>query len=299
MDMDMDSFEALCGFRPLHEIAAHVRRVEPLRRLLLLAQQGQGQHTHVAEAVERITSDNNAVETLDDSGRRDTLRTLFTALMHSEPHHVQECLREILQSGSGSQRGDTEALVARLDSQYPGDVGCLAAYFLNHVRLRAGEALFLGPNEPHAYLCGDMVECMACSDNVVRAGLTPKFRDVQALCEMLTYRDDALDSTMRLHSGTKIAQHVALYRPPPQFPEFQVLRVDGPATLGLHSVSIAIVVDGTGTMRVTGRGGDGERQFKRGQAFVMCGGGAQLSVQFDDPKSSGLVFIASSRGGDY
>ena len=31
------------------------------------------------------------------------------------------------------------------------------------------------------------MECMACSDNVVRAGLTPKYRDVHTLCEMLDY----------------------------------------------------------------------------------------------------------------
>lgn len=32
------------------------------------------------------------------------------------------------------------------------------------------------------------MECMACSDNVVRAGLTPKFKDVKTLCNMLTYK---------------------------------------------------------------------------------------------------------------
>jgi mannose-6-phosphate isomerase len=63
----------------------------------------------------------------------------------------------------------------------------LCLYFLNVVRLAPGEALFLGPNDPHAYLSGDCLECMACSDNVVRAGLTPKFKDVPRLCGMLTY----------------------------------------------------------------------------------------------------------------
>ena len=29
---------------------------------------------------------------------------------------------------------------------------------------------------------------MACSDNVVRAGLTPKYKDVNTLCSMLTYK---------------------------------------------------------------------------------------------------------------
>ena len=35
---------------------------------------------------------------------------------------------------------------------------------------------------------GDCVEVMACSDNVVRMGCTPKLRDVPVLLEMLTYR---------------------------------------------------------------------------------------------------------------
>ena len=59
---------------------------------------------------------------------------------------------------------------------------------MNHVRLEPGEAMFLGPNLIHAYLSGDCVECMACSDNVVRAGLTPKLIDVPTLCSMLEYR---------------------------------------------------------------------------------------------------------------
>jgi len=51
--------------------------------------------------------------------------------------------------------------------------------------------MFLSANEPHAYLSGECIECMACSDNVVRAGLTPKFKDVDTLCSMLTYSDGA------------------------------------------------------------------------------------------------------------
>lgn len=39
------------------------------------------------------------------------------------------------------------------------------------------------------------MECMACSDNVVRAGLTPKFRDVHTLCEMLDYTGRQISRT--------------------------------------------------------------------------------------------------------
>jgi len=83
---------------------------------------------------------------------------------------------------------EKELLVLRLENQYPSDIGVIAAFFLNHVKLNPGEALFLGANEPHAYLSGECIECMATSDNVVRAGLTPKFIDVPTLCSMLTYK---------------------------------------------------------------------------------------------------------------
>ena len=33
----------------------------------------------------------------------------------------------------------------------------------------------------------DIIECMASSDNVVRAGFTPKFKDISTLVSMLTY----------------------------------------------------------------------------------------------------------------
>lgn len=81
-----------------------------------------------------------------------------------------------------------EKLVLRLEKEYPGDVGVLAAFLMNYVTLNPGEALCLGANELHAYVSGDCIECMATSDNVVRAGLTPKKRDVKTLCDMLTYK---------------------------------------------------------------------------------------------------------------
>uniref|UniRef100_A0A453HXT6 Uncharacterized protein n=1 Tax=Aegilops tauschii subsp. strangulata TaxID=200361 RepID=A0A453HXT6_AEGTS len=83
---------------------------------------------------------------------------------------------------------EKEQLVLSLEQQYPGDVGVLSAFFFNYVKLRPGEALYIGANEPHAYLSGECVECMATSDNVIRAGLTPKYKDVQTLCSMLTYK---------------------------------------------------------------------------------------------------------------
>ena len=45
----------------------------------------------------------------------------------------------------------------------------------------------MGANVPHAYIHGDILECMALSDNVVRVGLTPKFKDIETMYHMLHY----------------------------------------------------------------------------------------------------------------
>lgn len=45
-------------------------------------------------------------------------------------------------------------LFERLHTEYPGDVGCFGIYLFNYVVLQPGEAIYLGANEPHAYLSG-------------------------------------------------------------------------------------------------------------------------------------------------
>lgn len=53
--------------------------------------------------------------------------------------------------------------------------------------LQPGEAMFLYAETPHAYLNGVALEVMANSDNVLRAGLTPKFIDIPELMSNLQF----------------------------------------------------------------------------------------------------------------
>nr|CAD7428583.1 unnamed protein product [Timema monikensis] len=140
-------------------------------------------------------------------------------------------------------------LLCRLHSQFPGDVGCFAIYFLNFLALKPGEALYLGPNEPHAYLAGDCVECMACSDNVVRAGLTPKYKDVDTLCNMLNYTFESANS--KLFAPTRDNQFTVVFRPP--VPDFAVADINIPPSSPQFllqprdTASILLVLDGEGS----------------------------------------------------
>ena len=61
------------------------------------------------------------------------------------------------------------------------DRGVFSIYFFNVVHLKEGQAIFQGAGIPHAYLEGRNVELMSNSDNVLRAGLTPKHIDIPEL----------------------------------------------------------------------------------------------------------------------
>ena len=62
---------------------------------------------------------------------------------------------------------------------------------------------------------------MACSDNVVRAGLTPKLVDVDTLCSMLNYEGEKPESKIFapvIENGFSV-----IYRPP--VPDFAVAQI--------------------------------------------------------------------------
>lgn len=62
---------------------------------------------------------------------------------------------------------------------------------------------------------------MASSDNVVRAGLTPKFKDVDTLCNMLTYRMESANA--KLFKSVKENDYTELYAPPVE--DFAVAKI--------------------------------------------------------------------------
>lgn len=67
----------------------------------------------------------------------------------------------------------------------------------------------------------DCVECMACSDNVVRAGLTPKFIDVETLCSMLDYKGE--EASKKIFQPQVEDEYTCIFTPP--VPDFSVAKV--------------------------------------------------------------------------
>lgn len=164
----LTAFRALCGFRPWPE-------TETLFVALGLAADLESFH---ADVTWQADTDNARIERLfrELLGLRGP--RLQTLLARAE----QECrMRAPLDFLASC------AVFLELLKTYPEDPGCLTSLMLNLIELRPGEAIYLEPGNLHAYLGGLALEVMASSDNVVRAGLTPKHVDPDELLRILSF----------------------------------------------------------------------------------------------------------------
>lgn len=113
------------------------------------------------------------------------LREVLTAVLTADR---EQMARTVTETAAAAERlGGPYAPYAALVHGFPGDPGVIAALLLNHFRLQPGEAMFLGAGVPHAYIDGLGVELLANSDNVLRAGLTPKHVDVPELLKIVRF----------------------------------------------------------------------------------------------------------------
>lgn len=179
----LTEFEVLCDFRPIREIAQFMTVLKPLRLTM-----GERNYEHLTKTV--IGNNNNSPSrNIDDNHKRRALAECFKALLTCDKEIIIRETKNLLSNPENLNKVDKNLmkLVGDLDKLYPGDPGVFAPFFLNYLKLSPGQAVYLKANKLHAYLKGECIECMACSDNVVRAGLTTKYRDVETLLTMLDY----------------------------------------------------------------------------------------------------------------
>jgi mannose-6-phosphate isomerase len=244
MAIALTPFEAMCGFRRLEEIAVLLKKnpefaaciSEEAKLAVFLARHEEEK----AEALKLMFSSFMACPKEESDHHLQLLLVRLQAEQsnihphpHDEPPWERKCARAIL----------------RLATQFPNDAGAMAPLFLNYLLMAPGESFFMAANEPHAYVAGEIIECMACSDNVVRAGLTPKFKDVDELVEMLTYSMGGPS----IDAGAPLKRDARILRYTPPVPEFEVLILscDPGDTLELDVPSVPavfIILEGSGTL---------------------------------------------------
>ena len=195
------------------------------------------------------------------------LQHFFHQMLILDGARKEAALTGLLAYAAARQDDETFALITSLAAQYPGDVGLFSPLLLNVVTLKPGQAMYLDACTPHAYVRGTGLEIMANSDNVLRAGLTPKYIDVAELLDCtrcLPKPDDQILLAPHLEGAV---QHFEV--PVPDF-TFSVYPA-GEHALTTASAEILFAIDGTVTLQQ----GEQSLRLEKGQsAFVPAATGS-------------------------
>jgi mannose-6-phosphate isomerase len=172
------------------------------------------------------------------------------------------------------------AATVRIAGDHPGDLGIVASLLLRHLVLRPGEAVFLPAGGPHSYLHGTGVELLANSDNVVRAGLTPKHIDVPELLRLV----DPGAAVPVIEPRPDGAAVLAYDSPAPEFRLYRAEPGAADVTLpGGGGPRIVLCTEGTGLLRA----GAGPLKLARGESCYLSA--AEETVTASGPAS---LFVA-------
>lgn len=177
-----DLFEGFVGFRPAREIKLFLEEVPEFREAV-------GNENAVEEFLNFEEDQEDQVKGLNlvdessvvDKGQGEKMKKLLKTLFWSlfkRPHDDIARLCEALLArlhlqgekalGTLGKEQNLGPIVKKILFAYPEDVGMFAAvFFTNFVRLRRREGIAIPADCIHAYLEGDVIECMAWSDNMV------------------------------------------------------------------------------------------------------------------------------------
>ena len=267
-------FEALAGMRTTADAAALLRTLEV------------GQLAPLADDL-ASTGDLAAPADLMSTGNPGALTRALGAILTWPAADRGALVAAVVAAcervaAGGGEYAAACAATARTAGDHPGDLGIVASLLLRYVVLRPGEAIFLPAGGPHAYLRGTGVELLANSDNVVRAGLTPKHIDVP---ELLKLTDPA--AAVPVIEPRPLGGGVAVYNSPA--PEFRLYRAElGPGTVTLPGgggARLVLCTQGTGGLRA----GSGELKVGKGESCYLSA--ADGAVTASGPA---VLFIAGN-----
>jgi mannose-6-phosphate isomerase len=255
-------FEVLAGMRTTADAAALLRALEVGGLTPLAAEfEAAGDPAVLTRALAAILS-------WPADGRAALVESVVTA-----------CGR--LADGGGPYARACAAIV-RVAADHPGDLGVAASLLLRYEVLRPGEAVFLPAGGLHAYLLGTGVELLANSDNVVRAGLTPKHIDIP---ELLKLTDPAVAAPVI--EPRPLGGGVFRYDSPA--PEFRLYRAElGAAEVALPGTGARVVLCTDGTAELRAAAG-GALKVARGESGYVSAADGDVTVA-----GPGTLFIAAS-----
>ena len=145
-----------------------------------LAMNAFREFSEIISLLQPVAGAHNAIAHFLENPNAEALSQLFASLLNMQGEEKSHALA-VLKAALESQQGEPWETIRLIAQFYPDDSDLFSPLLLNVVKLNPGEAMFLFAETPHAYLQGVALEVMANSDNVLRAGLTPKYIDIPEL----------------------------------------------------------------------------------------------------------------------
>jgi len=250
------SFEIFAGLRPYDDIRRIVRQLGV---------------TSLAQLLDAVSSRENPVA------------TLLTDILRAERGLQQRLVQEVVAACGARLTGpDAQSFdaVLRVAEQFPGDIGLVVLLLMVHRVLEPGDYIFVPPGVLHAYVHGTCVELLANSDNIVRAGLTPKPLNIDELLRIVD-SDRAMlperPTSGRIHSFPAEVPHFQLHVVEPDPEPVTLPAADRPR--------IALALHGPVTLAC----GDARFELAPGESFFLgaSDGGATVC-------GTGTLYLATS-----
>ncbi|THY75690.1 mannose-6-phosphate isomerase [Aureobasidium pullulans] len=255
----LSKFEAFCGFKPLE-------RIEPLFKI---------------DPLKQFVPEHSK---FDDEVLKKTVNTMLKADEKTVASAV-DGLKKLDKSSFGQDTYIPE-LIPRLAEQYDKtDNGILVALVtMNYLVLQAGEGIYIPADGIHAYLAGDIIECMARSDNVLNTGFCPQAERNSAdlFTSTLTFKPHDPESCMLRGESYDRSKNgkTQVYRPPMSEFNMLVSRIGkgDKETLGaVNGPSILLVTEGKGKFTAKGKSYD----VSEGNVFFIAQG-TDLEIDAED-----------------
>ncbi|RVX66667.1 hypothetical protein B0A52_09480 [Exophiala mesophila] len=259
----LTKFEAFVGFKNLNDIETLFQRLEPLKQFI------------------PTTDGDEGPSSFSDTA----LKSLCRNLLFASPDTVASTLKSLRSTprselGSHSYISD---LIPRLNEQYSDqDNGTLVALLtMNYLVLEPGSALYIPADGIHAYLSGEIVECMARSNNVLNTGFCPRAdRDnIDLFVETLSFKQHDPSEPILKRQKSQKGQNGLTHVFTPPMAEFNMLVSEIPAgevevVSPIYGPSILVVTQGSGSLEV----GSGEVDLPEGAIFFV-GHGVEIRIR--------------------
>ena len=266
----LDSLTALVGFMPFNQIMQTLKKYPQIHHFIgkeYLRISGERHSEFISESHLKMLKQSAKGGQHDE---KIIVKRVFARLIEnsvSDKEELENVLEKLYQRISKKKKQtEIEKYFVTLHKKYSVDVGLLILFFLNFVHLKRGEAIFTKPGIPHAYLKGNILECMSNSDNVIRAGLTPKFKDLNTLLKVLKFE---LGSPNIL-KGQKQKNHVSYKTAAKEF----VIQLYNPGKSELEfndqsGPRILLILDGKIKLVYEDKGRFVSQQFWKGDSLFL------------------------------